>query len=232
MLVKKYKCEVVSVSQRVEGIYTLEMRSVLTSFKYVPGQFLHLAMDDEYDGTGQWPDSRCFSIQGEGDDGTIKITYAVKGRFTSHMKETLKPGSEVWLKLPYGDLFTQPHNKHHTVFIAGGTGITPFLSLFSHEMFREYDHPRIYLGFRSRVYNIYEQELTEMRETTGRQNGFEVKIFYQDSDGILDIGRIFSENGVTPDYFVSGPPDMIHFFKKRLSEEGVPPGRIFTDDWE
>ena len=88
----------------------MEFKS-LGRYKYYPGQFLHLAIDHEYDGSGQWPESRCFSMQSNPDEKTIKITYAVKGRFTKQMEEKLKIGSEVWLKLPYGDLFTQPHKK-------------------------------------------------------------------------------------------------------------------------
>jgi len=133
MLAKKYKSELINILNPFEGIYTLEFESLNGKYKYHPGQFLHIALDEEYDGSGQWPDSRCFSMQSNPNEETIKITYAVKGEFTRQMEQQLKVGTEVWLKLPYGDLFTQPHNKTNTVFIAGGTGITPFLSLFTHE---------------------------------------------------------------------------------------------------
>ena len=88
----------------------------------------------------------CFSMQSDPAEDVIRITYAVKGNFTQEMEKTLAVGREVWLKLPFGELFTQPHNKTNTVFIAGGTGVTPFLSLFTHESFRDYADPKIYLG--------------------------------------------------------------------------------------
>ena len=130
MLQKKYKSTVVSVLNLFEGIYTVEFKPDKGKFKYEAGQFLHLALDADYDGTDQWPDSRCFSMMSNPNDETIQIIYTVKGAFTHQMEQTLNAGSKVWLKLPYGDLFQQPHNKDLTVFIAGGTGITPFLSLF------------------------------------------------------------------------------------------------------
>ena len=150
MVVKKYLSQIISINNPLHDLYTIEFKSLDSKYKYSPGQFLHLAIDTEYDNTNQWPDSRCFSMQSNPDEETIRITYAVKGRFTKQMEQQLRVGSEVWLKLPYGDLFTQPHNKINTVFIAGGTGITPFLSLFTHRSFKEYINPHIYLGFRSK----------------------------------------------------------------------------------
>ncbi len=161
-ITKKYKTEIVSILNKIDGVYTIEFRSLDKPFKYSPGQFLHLAID-EYDPAGQWPESRCFSMQSAPGEDLIRITYAAKGQFTSRMQQELKPGKLVTLKLPYGELFTQPHNKTNTVFIAGGTGITPFLSLFTHESFNEYINPHIYLGFRSNEYNIYQEELDRMK---------------------------------------------------------------------
>lgn len=227
MLIKKYKSLITSVHSPLGGIYTIEFNSLSGDYKYSPGQFLHLALDHDFDGSGQWPDSRCFSMQSNPNEETIKITYAVKGRFTKQMEQKLKVGSEVWLKLPYGDLFTQPHNKTNTIFIAGGTGITPFLSLFTHESFIEYINPRIYLGFRSKEYNIYHKELA--RSCNSSQF---VKYYYEDVDGQLDIQYIFSENGTKNDYFISGPPAMIKTFKQALIANGVPANKVLTDDWE
>ena len=225
MLTKKYKSELISINNPFGGIYTLEFKSLNGKYKYLPGQFLHIAHDPDYDGSGQWPDSRCFSMQSNPSDETIKITYAVKGQFTGQMKHGLKVGTEVWLKLPYGDLFTQPHSKENTVFIAGGTGITPFLSLFTHDSFKEYTNPRIYLGFRSKSFNIYKNELNAVKSC-------DPKIYNENVDGILDIQYIFSENGTNSDYFISGPPMMIKAFKKALITQGVPGNHVLTDEWE
>lgn len=227
MLAKKYKSNIKSISNPFEGIYTLEFNSIGRPYKYYTGQFLHLAIDEDYDGIGQWPESRCFSMQSNPDNETIKITYSVIGAFTREIEKKLKEGSEVWLKLPYGDLFQQPHNRENTVFIAGGTGITPFLSLFTHESFNEYSNPKIYLGFRSKSFNIYQSDL--------ERSGFSsksVETFYEESDGKLDINHIFNNNGANCHYFISGPPTMIKSFKNTLIEKGVPHENVLTDDWE
>lgn len=226
-IVKKHKVKVRSIESRLAGLYTLELESTGSTFRYHPGQFLHLSIDNEYDGIGQWPESRCFSMQSNPDEETIRITYAVKGRFTKQMEQQLRIGSEVWLKLPYGDLFTQPHNKVNTVFIAGGTGITPFLSLFTHKSFEDYIDPHIYLGFRSHSYNIYHNGILRLNNSSKF-----VKFFYEDEDGQIDIQHIFHENGPGSDYFISGPPAMIKSFKNFLIAADVPENQILTDDWE
>ena len=225
MIVKKYRSVVTSVENPLKSIFTLEMQSLTGPFRYAPGQFLHIALDTEYDGSGQWPESRCFSMQSSPDEENIRITYAVKGRFTQMMEQQLKARSEVWLKLPYGDLFTRQHNKNGTVFIAGGTGITPFLSLFNHASFKEYADPHIYLGFRSAEYNIYDGELNSVQH-------YAPEIFHENVDGPLNIRNIFSENGKDCDYFITGPPAMIKSFKNQLVSMGVPPGQVHSDDWE
>lgn len=227
MIVKKYRSVVISLINPGEGIYTLEFSSLSGPYKYAPGQFLHLALDAEYDESGQWPESRCLSMQSNPGEETLRITYAVKGRFTRIMEQQLKIGSEVWLKLPYGDLFTQSHNKVNTVFIAGGTGITPFLSLFTDTSFNEYINPKIYVGFRTKHFNIYEKELNHICNS----NSF-LKTYFEDKEGVIDIEQIFKENGVISDYFISGPPAMINSFKLILILRGIPGDNVLSDNWE
>ncbi|MCK6615667.1 MAG: FAD-dependent oxidoreductase [Ignavibacteriaceae bacterium] len=223
-IVKKYLSEVVSILNPFEGLYTVTFKS-RNKFRYLPGQFLHLALD-EYDGAGQWPESRCFSMQSSPDEELIKITYAVKGRFTERMQRELHPGKEVWLKLPFGDLFQRDHSKENCVFIAGGTGITPFLSLFVHSSFAEFINPKLYLGFRAEHFNLYSEELNR---STNRSN--KIKIFYENVDGMLDINTIYKENG-SAIYYLSGPPLMLKNFKTELTKFGVQEKNIVTDDWE
>jgi len=226
-IVKKYQARIINILNEIVGVYTVEFASLGKPFNYAPGQFLHLAIDEDYDGSGQWPESRCFSMQSNPHEETIRITYAVKGVFTKAMEEKLKPGTEVWLKLPYGDLFQQPHNREKTVFIAGGTGITPFLSLLTHNSFQEYTTPKVYLGFRSRMYNLYKNELQQINNLSTK-----ISFVYQDKEGMLNIQKVFKENGIEANYFISGPPEMIKSFKDYLTANGVATANVLTDDWE
>jgi predicted ferric reductase len=225
-LVKKYFCRVKEVSHPLPDLYTVTFSSD-KKYSYLPGQFLHLAIND-YDGVGQWPDSRCFSMQSNPSEEYLKISYTVKGNFTKKLEKELKAGKEVWLKLPYGDVFQRDHLKTDCVFIAGGTGITPFISLFTDCSFEQYVNPVLYFGIRSEKYNIFESELEESMKVN---KNFQVKIVDQSVSGNLSIDQIFA-NFPNSTFFLSGPPMMIKNFKNFLLDHEVPMSKIISDDWE
>lgn len=227
-IVKKYPSEVVSVENKIDNIYTVTFKSLAGNYKYSPGQFLHLALD-EVDPSAGWPESRCFSMQSAPCGETIAITYAAKGSFTQRMASELKPGKTVTLKLPYGELFTDDFNREKVVFIAGGTGITPYLSLFCHSSFADYINPILYLGVRNQTLNIYKAEIEQAKSINP---SLSVNIVCEDTDGRLSIEHIAKENGDQSVYFISGPPVMIKSFKTYLAESGINETNIKTDDWE
>ncbi len=70
-----------------------------------------------------------------------------------------------------------------------------------------------------------------IRDIRPSADGF-VKSYNQDTDGVIDIEKIFDQNGVDSNYFISGPPVMIKLFKQSLIQKGVPAGNVLTDDWE
>lgn len=228
MQIKKYRATVATIESITEGVYTLTLESQSGRFKYEPGHFLHLAID-EYDPSLAWPDSRCFSVQSSPEEKELKLTYANKGVFTGRMANELKVGSEVWLKMPYGELFEQEHSKENTVFISGGTGITPYLSLFNDSSFAAYTSPVLYAGFRDQSFHLYEKELSKAVEINP---SLKINTVFQDRDGILDISKILAENPKETSFFISGPPVMIKAFKAYLIAKGVAESDVKTDDWE
>ena len=228
MLIKKYIAEVVRIENPVDSLYILELRSKEKPFKFLPGQFLHLALD-EYEPSQGWPESRCFSIQAQNGPDRIILSFSAKGRFTTRMVNELKTGKLIVVKLPYGSLFHDVPANKKCVFIAGGTGITPFLSLFTDQSFESYKNPRLYAGFRNESYNLYAPYLLRAKNIN---NGFEYDLKYEDLDGMLDIAKILITEHPDSLYFLSGPPLMIKIFRKHLEESGVDKANIRTDDWE
>jgi ferredoxin-NADP reductase len=227
-IIKKYRSEVRSIDNPLPEIFTVLFKSLEKKFSFKPGQYLHLAID-EYNPSLPWPDSRCFSMQSSPSEDEIRITFSLKGNFTGRMSRELSPGKIVYLKMPYGDFLTRPHSEDNCVFIAGGTGITPFLSLFTHESFSAFKKPRLYFGVRNESYNIYSGDIKRSGEIN---SGFECFTVKEDIEGILNIEKIFGDNGLSAVYFVSGPPVMIKKFREYLLTHGVTDSNIVTDDWE
>jgi len=123
----KLKATVDSIKAYGEGVYEVSMIPEGFVPRYKAGQFLHLAIDDYDPAGGFWPESRVFSIASSWGSSDIRIVYSVKGAYTKRIEETLRAGSVVWLKLPYGsfviDGALQPGQS--AVLVAGGTGVSP-----------------------------------------------------------------------------------------------------------
>ncbi len=226
-LIKKYQVEIVNIINKVNDVFTIELKPINRKFKYSPGHFFHLALD-EYDPSSGWPESRCFSIQSSPAEKNLRFTYAVKGKYTKRMATELAIGKQLTIQLPFGELFLQEHKKENTVFISGGTGITPFLSLFTDDSFSEYKTPFLYAGYRNRDLNFYSSELTIAKNINP---SFLYKEIYQDTDGFIDIKKI-AEQHQNASFFVSGPPEMIKSFKTQLIISGIKESDVLTDDWE
>ena len=59
-----------------------------------------------------------------------------------------------------------------------------------------------------------------------------ISFVYQDKEDMLNIQKVFKENGLEANYFISGPPLMIKSFKDYLIANGVAMANVLTDDWE
>jgi len=202
--------------------------------KFRSGQFLHVALD-EYHPDSQWPESRVFSIASSPSvrQEELAVTVSVKGQFTERIFQTLEEGSECWLKLPYGE-FLFPPDKH-LILVAGGVGITPYLSLLR-QMLEEQSDQKVWLyyGVRSEEFYLFgdllsrcEAELPNFRMTVYCENSSEFG-----HQGVLDIDDIFATAPESPLFYCSGPLAMINTFKGRLCDLGVDRQAIRVDDWE
>ena len=168
-------------------------------------------------------------MQTSPDQDLVAITFTTKGSFTKRMAVELSSGKRVWLKMPYGDLFIRTHSRDNCVFLAGGTGVTPFLSLFADSIFADYKEPRLYLGVRSKDYNVFDSEIY----SAGKHNpSMSSKVVCQDTEGMIDIDRVLEENSEATNFFISGPPIMVNSFKQALSSHGIAESEIRTDEWE
>jgi len=169
----------------------------------------------------------------------VTIVYSIKGRFTARMAADLQPGREIWVKLPYGAFYLEPQPGQETVLIAGGTGITPFVSFLELAAEVGCGAPvRLFYGART-------PELLLFRDLIGdchtRLSSFRSRLFAECGPpatgvllGRLDLAQILANVDAPREatYYLAGPPAMIEDFSRGLVAETVPPERIVVDEWE
>lgn len=230
----KIKAVVEKVVKHTGSVVSFHLTPLGRVPKFHAGQFLHLALD-EYFPDSQWPESRVFSIASSPAERAreLAVTISVKGRFTERIFNSLEQGSECWLKLPYGEFLFPPDRQ--LVLIAGGVGITPYLSLLK-QMLEEKSEQAVTLcyGVRSAEHFLFEELLSRC---AAELPNFGMTVYCEDGSvsgkkGILDVCAIHAAAPAGALFFLSGPPAMISAFKTRLRDLGVGSDRIRVDDWE
>ena len=121
--------KVVEVIEHSDDIreYTVELEK---ERKYNPGSFVQLTLD-RVTASDIWPDSRTFSIASY-EKGIMRFIIKNVGSYTSRIFNELKVASICTIKYPFGDLFNKKVVNENHLFIAGGVGITPYLSLIKY----------------------------------------------------------------------------------------------------
>jgi ferredoxin-NADP reductase len=77
--------------------------------------------------------------------------------------------------------------------------------------------------------HFYQNELEKAKHLN---QGLQITVFYQDTDGVIDIERIYASQPDAGAFFISGPPTMVKGFKQYLLMKDMHENRIKTDDWE
>ncbi|MGZ5217829.1 MAG: 1,2-phenylacetyl-CoA epoxidase subunit PaaE [Caldimonas sp.] len=98
------------------------------AFRFTHGQ--HLTLRNTIDGSDE---RRSYSICAGVGDGELRVGVrkVPGGRFSTWINESLKPGDTIQVMAPEGRFFVplEPTAARHYLGIAGGSGITPILSI-------------------------------------------------------------------------------------------------------
>jgi ferredoxin-NADP reductase len=250
---RKIRCSVESITDHGSRVYTLDLVPTIPAPSFLPGQFLHLTVDD-YDPSGFWPESRVFSIASSPRErNRIRLCYSVKGRYTEKMEQVLSPGSQVWIKLPYGDFVIG--DSEDAVLLAGGTGISAFTAFIEG---LKPEHPRqVWL-----VYGARDPSLLLFRDMLfsqcGRVPNLKLLFFTETGSETFVPADFPPDSGAGPVcaptclpgrislevvrsripgaekmvHYISGPPVMLSSLSEQLRARGLPPAQIRTDAWE
>ena len=241
-VVRKIPVKVVEITPFSDNVRHYRLEAQKSGIRFKPGQFLHLAID-AYDPSTNWPDSRVFSIANSPTRTQyIDVLVSKIGEFTTKMFNTLKVGDEAWIKLPYGIFNFDESMKHDTVLIAGGTGVSPFISFLQYAIDNKLN-PAIYLNYGVRKTDmLIIQDL--VKEAEQKLDNFSYNIYVENQisndfglklkSGQLPVTEIVerSLNLKQAVYYLSGPPAMITAFDKELKAKGVEQQYIKYDNWE
>lgn len=231
--------EIIPYSDNVK-LYRLEPKRRGIQFK--AGQFLHLAIEP-YDPSFNWPESRVFSISNSPTRvETVDILVSKIGGFTTQLFDNVKIDDELWIKLPYGTFNFDESMEHDTVLIAGGTGVSPYISFLQYAIDKNLN-PAIHLNYGVRSNDlIIIEDLIKEAET--KLNNFNYKLFIENPvgnnnglniiKGQLNVSEIVTNSLKLerPVFYLSGPPAMIIAFDDELKKQGVSQQQIKYDKWE
>jgi len=182
-------------------------------------------------------------------DWMVTVKRIGGGLFSNWVADTLKAGDTVEVMVPHGSFTTDFNsaNKRHLVAIAGGSGITPVMSLIK-TLLREEPHSRFTLlyGNRDSSSVIFLEALAGLKDKhLGR---LEIYHFLdaEDQDIALFNGMLSRERleeaipALVPDaaevdgWFICGPGPMMDAAEGALLDRNVPRERIrierFTAD--
>lgn len=232
-LQKKYAVVAENVQLATKDIIdlTLTQDNGITFPPFKPGQYVALAA---YGADGKLGRKHYFSLAGSPNDRTrMRFGIRILGFFTQSIAR-MRTGDRLALFGPYGDFTFEPETMRRVVFIAGGVGITPFLSAMHHATEKRLanDLTLIYSN-KTKASAAFSDDIRMLEQANPHLKTFflmseekpatdeEARLF-----GRLDEEKLryCTENILADTYFfICGPPPFMATAKKLLRHCGVSP---------
>jgi len=237
ILNKRYQFSVSDVQLIHQDITQLSCipKSDKKTIKFKAGQFAYLRVLSDHIGKEEHP----FTISSAPQDKALTFTIKALGNYTSQCGQ-IQPGAEVEIDGPYGRFTPLSSSYDRLVFVAGGIGITPFLSILSTWKEQNNSKQIILLWSVKHRSELVQKELIESL-FSNHSHLFSLKIFVsrenlqttQKSDDFyyfrrmkaLDIQSIFSESNSrqkkATGIYICGPQALLSFAKTQFKSVGI-----------
>ncbi len=201
---------------------------------FVSGQYLEWMLPH------QNPDDRgirrYFTIASAPQDSLLRVAVRFADTVSTY-KQTLKSltvGQNIIASQLAGDFVLPKDNSKKLGFIAGGIGITPFLSHVGQIRDNNLKHDVVlYYGNNTVEEIAYKQYLDEMQSTINLKvvNVIVKEQVPEYESGYLatDMIKKHSPDFIEREWYLSGPPGMVNAYFKLLREMGVPKKNIKRD---
>jgi predicted ferric reductase len=164
-----------------------------------------------------------FSLTSSPRDRRLRITVKAVGDFTGAL-HSLDRGAVARVEGPYGRFSYVNVSNRRQVWIAGGIGVTPFLSMARSLEGDTYDID-LYYGYKRREEAFFLEELTAIARASSSLNLVPVP---EDEKGFISADMIERTSGALRerDVFICGPPAMIEIITRQLGDKRVPRRQI------
>jgi len=168
----------------------------------------------------------------------LSSTIKASGDFTATIDST-KPGDTAAVQGPFGRFSYTLHSEEKAfVFIAGGIGITPLMSMLRHMRDVGSTAPVVLLyANRDEAHIVFDKELSEM-ESSGKPPVNVVHVLsrpekeWQGETGHIDasmIKRFCGDDPAATGFYICGPKGLQRVALNTLKELDVPESRIHTE---
>jgi predicted ferric reductase len=224
-LVRRYPYQLVDVHRLDERVVELVAAPEGQPLRFVPGQFAFVSLDHPFADRGPHP----FSITSARGERNLRFVVKGVGDHTTALLDA-KPGVRARVEGPYGALSHERMATTRQIWIAGGIGITPFLS-----MARSLDQERyrvdLYYGTAHASEAHFMDELAAIASAGG--GSFRVIPVREDEEGFITAEKVAEACGdlADCDILICGPPAMLDNLMGQFLARGVPESRIHAEDF-
>lgn len=194
--------------------------------KHRAGQFLFV----RFPGDRRLDESHPFTISSAPREDVLRVTIKASGDFTRALFGNLKAGVGAVVEGAYG-MFDYKTGGPKQIWIAGGIGLTPFLS-FIRDMDGNLNHDvDFYYTVRHREEALFVDEIEAAAQKNPR---LKARVRYSSTDGSLMIEDIVKNAGGDVKghhIYMCGPLPMVQAFEKKFLTLGVPRAHIHYEEF-
>jgi predicted ferric reductase len=190
------------------------------------GQFLFV----RFPGDKDLNESHPFTISSTPSEEVLRITIKACGDFTRHLFGRLQAGAEAIVEGAYG-MFNYKTGGRKQIWIAGGIGLTPFLS-FLRDMDGNLNHEvDFYYTVRHREEALF---LDEVEAAAKKNPRLKAHVRFSATGGSLTIEEILENLGGDVHghhVYMCGPLPMVQAFENKFLALGVPRENLHYEEF-
>ncbi|MBS0122514.1 benzoate 1,2-dioxygenase electron transfer component BenC [Thetidibacter halocola] len=219
--------EVLGVERLSETSFGLRVK-LAKPVGFLPGQYVNVTVP----GTGRHR-SYSFSSAPGADEATFLIRNLPGGVMSSYLADRAQPGDSVTVTGPMGAFYLRPIERAQ-VWLAGGTGLAPFLSMLEQVAEQGCDHPITLYYAVTRAADLV--ELDRVKALADRIGDVTVITILAAAEDAHDRKGFVTDHvtaedlvGGDCDVYLCGPPPMVDAVRAHFGKLGVEPANFYFE---